>query len=143
MDIGVGDYVTPGPQEIEFPTILKELPPPILEAYSIETLISEKFNAMIDLGELNSRLKDFYDIYIFVDQCDEEVLKEAIQNTFNRRKTVISKEHPVFEEAFYENSQRLKQWTIFLDKNQLKAIDFKEVYNKLKDILYPIYSKLE
>ena len=49
IDIEIGDHITPGPQEIEFPTILKELPPPILDAYSIETLVSEKFNAIIDL----------------------------------------------------------------------------------------------
>jgi len=77
IDIGVGDYVTPGPQEIEYPTILKELSSPILTAYSVETLISEKFNAMIDLGEFNSRLKDFYDVFKLVDKCDTEVLKEA------------------------------------------------------------------
>ena len=70
IDIGVGDYVTPGPQEIEYPTIISGLNHPILKAYSIETLIAEKFEAMISLGEYNSRMKDFYDIYQFVETSD-------------------------------------------------------------------------
>lgn len=142
IDIGVGDYVTPGPQEIEYPTILAELPSPILDAYSIETLVSEKFNAMIDLGEFNSRLKDFYDVHLFVDKCDKTILKKAIQNTFKRRKTRITKNHPVFQKAFYENEQRVKQWSIFLQKNGLATIDYKAVYQKFLTHLLPIYEAL-
>jgi len=142
VDIGVGDYVTPGPQEIVYPTILKELPAPILDAYSVETLVSEKFNAMIDLGEYNSRLKDFYDIYNFIDKCDEEILKEAIENTFKRRKTKTPKNHPIFQKEFYENKNRLKQWDIFLEKNQLGKFEIKKVYKKIMSELLPIYQTL-
>lgn len=68
IDIGVGDYVTPGSQEVIYPTILEELEAPILFAYSTETLIAEKFNAMIDLGVYNSRMKDFYDVCKFISE---------------------------------------------------------------------------
>lgn len=142
IDIGVGDHVTPGPQEIEYPTILKELPPPILNAYSVESLVSEKFNAMIVLGEFNSRLKDFYDLYKFIDDCDEEVLNDAIKNTFKRRKTKTPKNHPVFQEEFYKNQQRLKQWSIFLQKNNLEKIDLKDAVDKIRSNLLHIYKRL-
>jgi len=142
IDIGIGDYVTPSPQQIEYPTILKELQSPILQAYSIESLVSEKFNAMIDLGEFNSRLKDFYDLYKFLDKCDLKVLEEAIKNTFKRRKTKVTTNHPVFQEDFYENESRLKQWSIFLKKNQLESIDYKEVHKKIATHLHSIYEAL-
>ena len=142
IDIGVGDHVTPGPQEIEYPTILDELPSPVLYAYSLESLVSEKFNAMIDLGEFNSRYKDFYDIYTFIDRCNEKILKEAIQNTFARRGTKVIENHPVFQEAFFTDAGRVKQWHIFLKKSQLQKIDFTHVYQALLKYLHPIYSEL-
>ncbi|MEM9888378.1 MAG: nucleotidyl transferase AbiEii/AbiGii toxin family protein [Bacteroidota bacterium] len=142
IDIGVGDYLTSGPQEIFYPIIIEELAQPILYGYSIETLIAEKFEAMISLGEYNSRLKDFYDVYYFLESSNLSILEKAIQNTFNRRKTPIVKNHPVFEEVFYEDTKRNNQWKIFLERNELKEIDFKEVHEKLISFLKPIYEKL-
>ncbi|MEO1513746.1 MAG: nucleotidyl transferase AbiEii/AbiGii toxin family protein [Bacteroidota bacterium] len=142
VDIGVGDYVTPGPQEIEFPTILKELPSPMMLAYSIETLISEKFHAMIDLGEFNSRMKDFYDVYTLIEKCDKKILGTAIKNTFKRRKATIIPNHPVFQAEFFTDERRAKQWFNFLQRNGLQKIPFTDVREKLMDYLYPIYSDL-
>lgn len=142
IDIGVGDYVTPGPQEIEYPTIISGLNHPILKAYSIETLIAEKFEAMISLGEYNSRMKDFYDIYQFVETSDLSILFNAIRNTFSRRKTTVVFEHPVFTEEFYRNDKRKKQWDIFVKKNELNNIDFDKVFEKMIIFLKPIYDKL-
>ena len=129
VDIGVGDHVTSGPKPVTYPIILPEFPAPQLIGYPIETLISEKFEAMINLAEFNSRLKDFYDIYNLVESCNNEVLNQAIQNTFSTRKTKVPKNHPVFQESFYEEKERKKQWSIFLKKNELNVIDFKEVRN--------------
>ncbi len=142
IDIGVGDYVTPGPQEITYPTILEELEAPKLSAYSIETLVAEKFNAMIDLGAFNSRMKDFYDIYKFVEACDSNILEDAVNNTFERRETRWTRNHPVFQDEFYTDKSRLKQWEIFLKKNQLDNIDFSLVKSKIIENLYPIYEKM-
>ncbi|MBK6621723.1 MAG: nucleotidyl transferase AbiEii/AbiGii toxin family protein [Saprospirales bacterium] len=61
VDIGFGDVVIPSPVRMRFPTLL-DLPAPNIQAYSVETVISEKFHAMTQLGELNSRMKDFYDL---------------------------------------------------------------------------------
>lgn len=142
IDIGVGDYVTPGPQEITYPTILLELEAPKLVAYSIETLVAEKFHAMIELGSFNSRLKDFYDIHQFINLCNSEILKEAIKNTFLTRKTDWVKSPIIFKEAFYSDAIRLKQWDIFLSKNHLKQVNFREVGRRILKNLHPVYENL-
>lgn len=142
VDIGVGDHVTPGPQEIEYPTLLDDLDKPILQAYSIETLVSEKFEAMISLGNYNSRFKDFYDIYHFTERCNPSILENAIKNTFARRETPIIANHPVFNKEFYEDQKRLKQWQLFLSKNQLSIINFDLVLKEIIKFLKPIYEKM-
>lgn len=142
IDIGVGDYVTPGPQEIEYPTIIAELQSPILNAYSLETLVAEKFEAMISLGEYNTRMKDFYDIYKFVEACDSKVLLEAIKNTFTRRRTTLSMEHPVFSKDFYTDNKRMKQWSLFLGKNEIVPIDFIQVHEKINENLIESYKMI-
>ncbi|MFK7971150.1 MAG: nucleotidyl transferase AbiEii/AbiGii toxin family protein [Bacteroidia bacterium] len=142
IDVGIGDFVTPGPQQIIYPTLLEGLAKPVLQAYSLETLVAEKFEAMIALGEYNSRFKDFYDIYTLVENCDMSVLSKAIQNTLKRRETTISKPHPIFEKTFYSNPQRLKQWNVFLTRSELGEITFEDVYEKLKRFLKPIYEEM-
>lgn len=143
IDIGVGDHVTPGPQEIEYPTLLDDLEPPVLKAYSIETVIAEKFEAMISLGDYNSRLKDFYDIYYFAEKGNPLILESAIKNTFARRETPVIDNHSVFSINFYEDEKRKKQWQIFLKKNQLSDIDFNLVGDKIKKYLKPIYDRIK
>jgi len=143
IDIGVGDKVTPGPREINYPTLLDNLASPVLQAYSLETFIAEKFEAMIALGEYNSRMKDFYDVHCYIEKCQMEVLKVAINNTFSRRNTPIIEAHPIFEQDFYESERRVKQWEIFLNKNELEKIAFPEVGNRIKKYLYSIYELME
>ena len=77
MDIGFGDVITPDPQELEYPLLLDDLPPVNIMAYSLETVIAEKFQAMIELSENNSRMKDFYDLYtLLYDKTIDDVLLE-------------------------------------------------------------------
>ncbi|MEM6769426.1 MAG: nucleotidyl transferase AbiEii/AbiGii toxin family protein [Bacteroidota bacterium] len=142
VDIGVGDYVTPGPREIVYPTILDELQAPNLIAYSIESLIAEKFNAMIDLGVFNSRMKDFYDVHKFIHLCDPSVLNVAISNTFRVRATKWAKDHPLFQDSFYADPDRLRQWELFLKKNHLTRTDFEDVKGRIVSVLMPIYLSL-
>ena len=142
IDIGVGDHVTPGPQRIEYPTLLPDLGQPILQAYSLETLIAEKFEAMISLGEFNTRFKDFYDLYLFAQQADQPMLVRAIHNTFERRKTVIAPNHPVFNKAFYTASARVEQWQRFQRKNDLQPIPFTEVGARIHECLHHIYLQI-
>lgn len=144
IDIGFGDFITPEPKDIEYPTFL-EMDAPKIKAYSIETVIAEKFAAMIDLGESNSRMKDFYDVYKILSspEYDKDILQEAISNTFNVRNTPYHADHPIFNDSFIHDDGRLKQWETFLKKSNLDtSIKFREVLDLIKEILKPMYDKL-
>lgn len=95
IDIGVGDAMTPGPIEIEFPTLL-DFPPPLLLAYSRETVVAEKFQAMVMLGMINTRMKDFFDLWILSKEYDFDgvTLTGAIRATFDRRATELPSQFP-------------------------------------------------
>ncbi|MTI86538.1 MAG: nucleotidyl transferase AbiEii/AbiGii toxin family protein [Balneolaceae bacterium] len=95
IDIGFGDVVTPGPYWIDYPAILDSEKPRI-KAYTLESAIAEKYQAVIELDTVNSRMKDFYDIYFLSRHCtfEGEKLKAAIHETFGRRKTELPKEIP-------------------------------------------------
>ncbi len=90
VDIGFGDVVVPSPRKASFPTLL-DFPAPRLYGYSKESTIAEKFRAMVTFGNLNSRMKDFYDIWMLCNQFDfrGKILAEAIEKTFANRKTPI------------------------------------------------------
>lgn len=148
IDIGFGDIVTPGPVEMEYPTLIevKDLGKPKLLAYSVETLLAEKFQAMIDLGEYNSRMKDFYDVYTILKtgKYDNQTLKNAVANTFAKRKTKRTENHVVFTERFYQEEKRVIQWKAFLRKSKLdKELEFSKVMKYIKLTMLPIYQELK
>lgn len=141
IDIGFGDVVTPDPEEIEYPTLLdQEIPK--LKAYPVYTVIAEKFEAMIKLGMINTRMKDFYDLWILLQkfELDDALLKKAIKATFDRRKTAIPKEMPLaFSKEFYDDTTKKKQWSAFLNKNGIKAEkNLREIVSSLKEFFMPI-----
>jgi predicted nucleotidyltransferase component of viral defense system len=118
VDIGFGDAVTPVAKEEVIDTIL-DVPKPKLRIYPRETVIAEKFQAMVDLGIKNSRMKDFYDIWFLCKdfQFQGDLLCEAIVNTFKRRKTDIPVKEPLaFTQEFANDPEKQKQWTAFLNK---------------------------
>jgi hypothetical protein len=94
-DIGFGDAVTPEPKEIEYPTLLSN-PAPYLKAYPRETVVAEKYQALVHLGMANSRMKDFYDLWVIANDFDFDglILSEAIRNTFSRRRTPLPEHMP-------------------------------------------------
>ena len=123
VDIGFGDAVTPEPSEISYPALL-DFPAPTLKAYPREAVIAEKFQAMVKLGIANSRMKDFYDIWVLSRQFDFSGTKlcTAIQATFNRRKTALPKKPPfALTSEFSNDSQKLMQWRAFVRKSKLDA----------------------
>ena len=141
IDIGFGDVIVPGPVEMEYPTFLDMESPAIL-AYSTESLVAEKFEAMIDLAELNSRMKDFYDLYKILSgrNYNPKLLTEAIQQTIKNRSTPLSENHSLFQDAFYTNTRRNTQWAAFLRKSKLEEdLTFEEVMAVIKGELKPIY----
>ena len=143
IDIGFGDVVYPLPEESVMPTIL-DLPAPELIAYSKESVIAEKFEAMIKLGSLNSRMKDFYDIWILSRQFDFHGtdLTEAIRLTFDNRSTSIPVEIEAFSEQFIKSKQI--QWTAFAKRiNQEHVpVQFQDIISGLQSFLYPLASAL-
>jgi len=106
IDIGFGDIVFPPPQESELPTILDFAPPRVL-CYSRESAIAEKFEVMVKLGILNSRMKDFYDIWLLSRQFDFDgaQLAKAIQLTFEQRGTTLAEDISAFESSFIAEKQ--------------------------------------
>lgn len=141
FDIGFGDVVVPSPQTMEYPTLL-EMDKPIIKAYSKESVIAEKFEAMLYLAELNSRMKDFYDIYSLCTNFDFDgrVLYEAILQTVTRRSTPLSAEPSIFKNEFALNKDKVTQWNAFVHRADIGiSVDFVEVVTILGIFLKPIY----
>lgn len=119
LDVGFGDAVTPGVLEVVFPTLL-DLPAPRLRAYSRETVVAEKLEAIVQLGLANSRMKDFYDLIILsrLFEFQGTTLARAILATFSRRKTSLPAELPVgLTATFAADPSKLAQWKAFLRKS--------------------------
>ena len=143
IDIGFGDVVTPCPTTIEFPMLLNDIPSITIQAYSIETVIAEKFHAMIVRDVSNSRMKDFFDCFqlLTTGAVDEAVLYDAIKATFDNRKIEYNADLQLFSESFYSDAQRLQQWNVFLKKIQWNTpIDFKYVMNIITNRLQGLYN---
>lgn len=120
-DVGFGDAVTPGAREIEYPTLLGN-PAPRLKAYPRETVVAEKYQALVNLGIANSRMKDFYDLWVIAREFDFDglTLSEAIRNTFSRRRTPLPEYIPSgLSPAFYGDAQKNTQWNAFVRKGML------------------------
>ncbi len=118
VDIGFGDAVFPAPEEIEYPSLLG-FPCPRLRAYSQATVVAEKFHAMVELGLVNSRLKDYLDIWTILQafEVPPETLGQAIQATFQRRKTAVPSSLPIgLSRTFATDPQKQVQWKAFLRK---------------------------
>ena len=116
IDIGFGDAIEPGLDEVNLPVLL-DLPQPRLRVYARETVIAEKFQAMVMLGLANSRMKDFYDVWILSRsyEFDDDRLPRAIAATFERRGTAIPLEAPVaLTQAFALDSSKQQQWAAFV-----------------------------
>ena len=138
IDIGFGDIITPKATQMEYPTLL-DMEPPLIQASSEETVIAEKFQAMLDLGEANGRMKDFYDIHKLLEK-EYENLKEAILNTLRARSTTYIDNHPLFTPEFAQNQQLLTRWSAFLRKSKLDAnLSFEDVLQTITEHLKPIY----
>jgi predicted nucleotidyltransferase component of viral defense system len=125
IDIGFGDKITPGPEQIVFPSLLGQ-ETPHLSAYPKETVIAEKLEAMISLGEANSRMKDFYDIHFLSRHYpfDGNILSQAIAATFTGRGTAIpTGEIYPLTSAFSRDSARQRLWAGFLKRLGLKEVE--------------------
>ena len=125
VDIGFGDVVTPKALNVDFPVLL-DFPAPHVAVYPRETAIAEKFETMVRLGIVNSRMRDYYDIWVMSREFefDGEVLQAAIRATFKRRKTALPTDAPFGLTAeFATDDTKQAQWRAFSTKNKLKVED--------------------
>jgi len=141
VDIGFGDAVTPPPEDIDFPTIL-EFPAPHLRAYCRETVVAEKFHAMVMLGIAISRMRDFYDMWFLARRFEFSgvLLSQAIQGTFTRRRTALPTRTPfALTSEFSANPDKQAQWRAFVGKTglTLEPAAFPEVSLALREFLMP------
>jgi predicted nucleotidyltransferase component of viral defense system len=143
FDIGIGDAITPPPEYAEFPVLLNGAIPR-LRIYPKETAISEKFEAMVTKGDTNSRMKDFYDIWLLamLFDFDFNILQQAIRNTFSRHGVPLPTATPeCFTEAFCRNPIKQTQWKAFCRKNNISQLpeSFEAAVSRIKDFLEPVY----
>jgi predicted nucleotidyltransferase component of viral defense system len=120
VDIGFGDVIVPGPEEATFPVLL-EGPAPRIRAYSRESVVAEKLHAAAVLGDANSRLKDFYDLFAIsaLFSFEGPTLTQALSATFTRRRTPPPAVLPL-PEAFFADAVRAGRWRTYLAKNGLR-----------------------
>jgi len=134
IDIGFGDAVTPGPVEASLPSLLPDLPPVELRTYPRATVIAEKLEIIVSFGMANTRLKDYFDLYVLAAEntLDPTEIASAIAATFRRRATSLPPTTPLGLTAEYSTvSERTTQWEAFLTKNGLEAPSLAAVVEKI------------
>lgn len=141
IDVGFGDAVNPKPQTIDYPVLL-DMPAPRLKGYPRETVVAEKFQAMVQLGLINTRMKDYYDLWLLARQFnfDGGSLGVALKGTFARRKTNLILEPVALSGTFASDNQKKAQWAAFRGRTRLENIpeELGEVIAALKGFLLPI-----
>ena len=139
VDVGFGDATEPAPKTLDYPALL-DMPAPRLRGYARETVVAEKFQAMVALGAANSRMKDYYDIWMLSQSFDfdHERLARAIAATFARRKTKIPDELPdALTPAFAELPVKQQQWEAFKRDVAIAPGALSDVLSQLETFLMP------
>ncbi|MGE6699621.1 nucleotidyl transferase AbiEii/AbiGii toxin family protein [Hyphomonas sp. NPDC076900] len=147
IDIGFGDFVHPRPAEMTFPTLLEDMPPPIITAYRPATVVAEKFEAMIRFGLSNGRLKDYYDLREIARtfHFSRGELVHAINGTLERRQTVRPSEMPAgLTVSFSLLQEKQRLWTAFLRRHapHQSSLSLDEVVTELAEFLGPVIQQL-
>jgi len=141
IDVGFGDAIVPAPEELDYPTLL-EFPAPRLSAYPKESVVAEKFEAIVKLGMANSRMKDFYDLWVLAErfQFENATLAAAIQATFATRETALPTSLPLaLQTDFYQLPSKQTQWKAFLRKSGLNAeSSLEETIRVVREFVIPI-----
>ena len=142
IDIGFGDAVTPQASEETLSTILNSLPAPKVKIYPKETVVAEKFEAMVKLGIANSRMKDFWDVRYLVREFDFEgtLLQKALKATFAARQISFPTQLPVaLTDEFATNQLIAARWSAFIKRNKIIAdTELSEVIKSLREFFAPI-----
>jgi len=118
VDVGIGDALVPEPDQAAFPSLLGD-DQIFIRSYSRYLVVAEKFEAMVSLGEVNSRMKDYFDVWLLEQsfKFNSNTLREAITHTFARRGTAVPTKRPVgLSEKFHEDAAKQRQWASFLER---------------------------
>ena len=146
IDVGFGDPVTPGPVELEYPSLL-DFPSAKLRGYPPETVVAEKFESLVSLGMKNTRMKDFYDLWHIAKghAFTRKVLRRAIASTFKARGTPMPSQPPTaFTPEFSLDESKQKSWAAFLARSRLQApVSLHEVVLDLAGFLLPLAKDTE
>lgn len=135
VDIGFGDAVTPAPESVSYPVLLQGLPAPRLRTYPKYTVVAEKFHAVCLLGMANTRMKDYFDLWVLLTEeaLEPAELQRAIRATFERRKLSMPSALPSgLSDTFAQDAMKQRQWAAFLKKNQLGFMNLVEVVTLLR-----------
>ncbi|KRO94455.1 MAG: nucleotidyl transferase AbiEii/AbiGii toxin family protein [Prochlorococcaceae cyanobacterium MAG_34] len=141
VDVGFGDLVTPAAEQIDYPVLLEDLNSPSLGAYPVYTVVAEKLQAIVSLGMVNSRLKDYFDLQVLLEreELDELVLAEAVRLTFAVRSTPLPQQMPLgLSGEFAEDQDKQGQWRAFLQRNELDDVPLPQVVAQLREWLMPV-----
>jgi len=144
FDIGFGDVVIPRPISMAYPSLLN-MEPPQLKAYTLESVIAEKFHAGVCLAEANSRMKDFYDIYELCASRNFEGsgLYRAILETFECRKTDLPQNPAIFSKRFSALPDKQAQWKAFCHRiGVAEGLEFQEIITAIRAFLVPVYDAI-
>lgn len=141
IDIGFGDVVTPDPVDMEFPALL-DMPPARVRAYPRETVVAEKFSAIISIGVGNSRVKDLYDVWVLSGnfEFDGTVLQKAVKSTFDRQRSDLPLELPSsLRDDFASDPGNMDMWSRFLKRTEAeRSPSLGEVVARCRDFLMPL-----
>ncbi|MBP7655224.1 nucleotidyl transferase AbiEii/AbiGii toxin family protein [Pseudoxanthomonas mexicana] len=143
VDIGFGDVVTPAPEPIHYPVLLDDLPAPRLRAYPKYTVVAEKLHAICLLGRTNSRMKDYFDLWVLLTEEDlaPDELRRAVEATFARRRLAMPADLPIgLSDAFAQDPIKQRQWAAFFKKNGLAPRELAEVVARLRDVFLALQS---
>lgn len=143
IDIGFGDVIYPDKIKMEFPTLI-DMEAPKVYAYSIYSAIAEKFEAIVSLGLINSRYKDFYDIYVIGNSTsiDGNELKLAIIETFEHRNTSFD-DIVAFTDEYMNDKTNQIRWKAFIKKKQVsEKISFEEIMKYCRNLLEPLVESI-
>lgn len=145
MDIGFGDVICPYPTMLEYPTLFNSMEEPLVSAYSLETVVAEKFQTMIDRGRFNSRMKDFFDLYriLRANRFDTEMLAKAIKETFGNRETRFTDNHDFFNKNFGTDAKINQQWDNYQRRIKSNLPKFSEIHTFITKQLLPYWSLLK
>jgi hypothetical protein len=139
VDVGFGDAVTPGPVSAVYPTLLDDLPAARLKTYPVETVIAEKLHAIVVLGMVNSRLKDYLDLFVLIQSSslDERLVGRAVASTFHRRGTPLPTSLPTgLSDEFGQDRTRVALWNALLKKNSIAPRPLQDVVDTLRARLW-------